>query len=380
MSLAGCVKERTKESVSRDFNELIRGANSWEYDITYKIKHLGSDDTLNFFTNCRLLRDESDTIFGGSFWIKNDSIDLYYDLNHIYSIDHNRNKIIRFFPHKGQDWAVRRNTFSGVLESYFLRTDRFSKLSSDSTISVRLQDSSVGGKDLTALEFRPQDNPPFEQQNKTFFFDEKTQLQWITYSVKFQNEWQYNEWLFSNSRYNSVSPETMSSELDSLKRDYIVEDYVARDPKELEPLATNSPAPQFSGLDRQSCDSISLKDYRGKFVLLDFWYKDCHYCVEAISALNKLRAEYTKDDLVILGLNPYDGTASKKDKLNDFVKKNKMSYPAIFVSKQVAKDYKVLAYPTFYIVDDKGQIIYSKVGYSAQGERGIDSLLSNRLR
>jgi hypothetical protein len=119
---SSCNKENSAELIIRKFEKQVEKNRSWEYDINYKMKYFSSDeDTLNYNSNVRLIKHKNDTLFGGSFWIKNDSIDRYYDLENIYIINHNQKKITRFFPHIGQDWAINGNTISGVLNSYFLR-------------------------------------------------------------------------------------------------------------------------------------------------------------------------------------------------------------------------------------------------------------------
>src|SRR5690554_3537378 len=110
IAIVSCQKEITVDTIVSDFENRISKSESWEYDIHYKMKYFSSeDDTLNYYSNCRLIRHKSDTIFGGSFGIKNDSIDRYYDLENIYIINHNNKKITKFFPEKGQDWAIKGN-------------------------------------------------------------------------------------------------------------------------------------------------------------------------------------------------------------------------------------------------------------------------------
>jgi len=92
--MVNCQKEKTANSIVSEFENRISNSESWEYDVHYKMKYFSSNqDTLNYYSNCRLIKHKSDTIFGGSFWIKNDSIDRYYDLENIYIINHNSKKI-----------------------------------------------------------------------------------------------------------------------------------------------------------------------------------------------------------------------------------------------------------------------------------------------
>ncbi|NGX85412.1 TlpA disulfide reductase family protein [Aequorivita sp. KMM 9714] len=376
-----CQEEKSANSIIQNFEKQVKKNKSWEYDINYKMKYFSSDeDTLNYNSNVRLIKYKSDTVFGGSFWIKNDSIDRYYDLENIYIINHKKKKITKFFPHKGQDWAINGNTISGVLDSYFLKANRLSKSLKDSTTVVSLNDTIFRDSKRNAIEFCFKDDLPTEKQRKTFFFDEDENLKSIIYSVKFQNEWQYNEWHFTNEKYNNITDTDLQLEFSNLINSYEVEDYKEPDPKEMEPIANGIEAPAFKGFNFQLNDSISLKDYRNKYVLVDFWYKDCFPCIKAIASLNKLRTEYSKNDLTILGLNPYDNKEKDKEKLKEFIEINEMNYPTILVDNEVTKAYNVRAYPTFYIIDDNGKIVYSKVGHSEKNEKEIDSLLSKWIK
>ncbi|AFU67719.1 thiol:disulfide interchange protein, TlpA_like family [Psychroflexus torquis ATCC 700755] len=381
LTIVSCQKENTANSIVSEFENRILNSESWEYDVHYKMKYFSSDeDTLNYYSNCRLIKHKLDTIFGGSFWIKNDSIDRYYDLENIYIINHNSKKITKFFPKKGQDGVIRGNTVSGVLDSYFLKPNRLSKYLKDSTIVAKLNDTLIGKKNLNTIEFAFEDELPIEKQTKIFYFNDDNYLKDIIYSVKFQNEWQYNEWHFSNEKFNKVNDKVLKSEFDRLTKDYEIEDYKEPNPKEMEPLAIGLKAPKFKGLRFKEKDSITLQDHNGKYVILDFWYKDCFPCIKAIASLNELRTKYSAKDLVILGLNPFDNKEKNKEKLNDFIEINKMSYPTIFVDHKVTKEYKVRAYPTFYIIDTKGKIVYSKVGHSEKNEKEIDSLLKKWIK
>lgn len=379
--LLSCQQEKSANSIIQNFEKQVGKNKTWEYDINYKIKYFSSDeDTLNYKSNVRLIKHKSDTVFGGSLWIKNDSIDRYYDLENIYIIKHNKKKITKYFPHKGQDWAIKGSTIGQVLNSYFLKDNRLSKSLKDSTTVVSSNDTIFRDSKRSAIEFKYKDDLPIEQARKTFFFNENSNLKSIIYSVKFQNEWQYNEWHFTNEKYNKINDSDLQLEFSKLIDSYEIEDYKEPDPKEMEPIANGLEAPEFKGFNLQLNDSISLKDYRNKYVLVDFWYKDCFPCIKAIASLNKLRTEYSKNELVILGLNPIDNNEKDKEKLKEFIEINEMNYPTIFVDNKVTKAYNVRGYPTFYIIDSNGKIVYSKIGHSEKNEKEIDSLLNKWIK
>lgn len=378
--MLGCQKKTATEIIG-NFEKEVKKNSAWQFDINYKMKYFSADaDTLNYNSNVRLIRHTSDTIFGGSFWIKNDSIDRYYDLKHVYVINHVKKKITRYFPHQGQDWIIKGNTISDVLNVYFFKTNRLSKSIQDTTIIKKMTDTVYKGAKRKAITFKFKDSPPIEKQQKTLFFDPYDHLKSIIFSVKFQKSWQYNEWHFSNEKYDVITDKELRSEFENLRKKYTLEDYKKPDTQAMKPLQNGVKAPEFNGVSFQKNVSIHLKDYKNKFVLIDFWYKNCFPCIEAIASLVKIRNKYSPDDLVILGLNPFDSKEKDKEKLKEFIQTNKMNYPTVFVDKDVVDAYNVKAYPTFYIINDKGEIVYSKVGQSKMNEKELDSLLTKWIK
>lgn len=377
--LVSCSNDKKSDDVLLEYQNKMQNSSSFEYDMHYKMKYFSGDDTLDYFTNCRLIRHQADSIFGGSFWIKNDSIDRYYDLEHIYILEHNKKKVTRYFPHKGQDWVVKGNTISGVLNTSFLKTNGLTKYLKDSTVIITQKDTIFNKHNRYAINFQFADELPIEQESKTLYFDPKNTLKNISYAVKFQNDWQYNEWNFSNEKYNQINDDVLKSELKNILKSYSLEDFREKSEEEIKPLSEGLDAPNFMGLNFQTNDSLRLTDLRGKVVVLDFWYKDCFPCIKAISSINRLREKYPKNKLEILGLNPFNNNEKDRKKLPLFIETNKMNYPTIFIDKATQKDYNVMAFPTFYIIDTKGKIAFSKIGYDEKKEHKIDSIIQTMI-
>lgn len=100
------------------------------------------------------------------------------------------------------------------------------------------------------------------------------------------------------------------------------------------------------------------KQYRGKIVILDFWYRGCPWCIRAMPSLNRLAQEY-KNSVVVLGMN------IDKDINDALLVQDKMQlvYPSLQCG-DVYKKYGVSGFPTLFVIDKKGVIRDIHIGYA----------------
>ena len=122
---------------------------------------------------------------------------------------------------------------------------------------------------------------------------------------------------------------------------------------------------------------ISLSGYKGKLVLIDFFYKSCYSCMKAIPALDSLYAKYKKDGFQVIGIDPED---SLDKATKHFISVAGFNYPvALDEKKQAAKNYHVSAYPTTYLIGKNGKIIYASVGFDGSMKEELESIIKNNL-
>ncbi len=133
--------------------------------------------------------------------------------------------------------------------------------------------------------------------------------------------------------------------------------------KESEPV---SQAPGFS-LPTVSGKNVSLKDYSGKVVLLDFWATWCPPCRMSIPELVRLQSEYGDKGLVVLGVALDDPQMLSDADMRQFKAMNKINYPVARFNERIIKDYfgnERLSVPTMFVIDGKGRILKKIVGFS----------------
>jgi|GEM_PF-1223827 len=117
--------------------------------------------------------------------------------------------------------------------------------------------------------------------------------------------------------------------------------------------------------------SIKLSDFKGNLVLLDFWEVWCGPCRMSLPHLQELHGKYKEKGLVILGITKDNMMAARGVLLN-----RKVTFENLAGNSQVAKDYKILEIPQYYLIDENGIIIYaSKNGFEQKMEDMIGKLI-----
>jgi peroxiredoxin len=133
-------------------------------------------------------------------------------------------------------------------------------------------------------------------------------------------------------------------------------------------------APDFSL--KTDSGTITLKELQGKVVYLDFWASWCVPCRKSFPWMNAMHEKYSDKGLVILAIN--------LDKEAKLVAKFLKQYPAKFKiaydpSGKSAEAYKVLGMPSSYIIDRKGNIVETHVGFREKDKVDLENKISSTL-
>ncbi len=132
-------------------------------------------------------------------------------------------------------------------------------------------------------------------------------------------------------------------------------------------------APDFTlqSLDGQE---ITLSDYRGKLVMLNFWATWCPPCNYEMPDLQSYYEAHKDENFIILGVN-YEGSA---EEVQNFVDKYNVTFPILLDSDgTVAQLFGVQGLPTSFFVDKEGHVLGYQPGPVTKEmlEQGITPLL-----
>lgn len=135
------------------------------------------------------------------------------------------------------------------------------------------------------------------------------------------------------------------------------------------------PAPPFK-VSTTSGQQVSLNNYKGYVLVLDFFATWCPPCKASIPHLVGLNKKYGKQGLQILGMSvDDDGEAA----LKRFIAEKGLNYPVALVDSEIQGDYGIRSIPTMYLVNKKGIIVDKFMGFSDETGRAMESAIKRLL-
>src|SRR5512133_1999527 len=138
---------------------------------------------------------------------------------------------------------------------------------------------------------------------------------------------------------------------------------------------TGQPTPNFKVVST-SGQSVSLENYRGYVLVIDFFATWCHPCRESISHLIDMNRKYGKQGLQVLGLSAdEDGERLVKN----FAIEQRITYPIALAGESTLTDYGVRSVPVMYIIDKKGSVAGVFRGFTDEVGRSTEQLIKKLL-
>ncbi len=141
----------------------------------------------------------------------------------------------------------------------------------------------------------------------------------------------------------------------------------------------NKQAPNFFQPDANG-KVLSLDNFKGKYVLVDFWASWCTPCRVEIPELKSVYEKYKDKNFTILSIS----LDKDKEKWMEAMNHEQMSWPQLSDLKgdqnSAAKAYKVLGIPANFLVDPSGKIIAAGIRDYNPGSKALDKFLSKLIK
>jgi peroxiredoxin len=120
-------------------------------------------------------------------------------------------------------------------------------------------------------------------------------------------------------------------------------------------------APSFT-LTTLDGKTVTLEDYKGKKILLNFWATWCPPCKAEMPDMQQMYEEHKNEDFVVLAVN-VTVTEKKAEDVSAFVEEYGLTFPILMDEKgKVAHQFEILSYPTSYFIDSDGVIRGKVIG------------------
>jgi len=115
-------------------------------------------------------------------------------------------------------------------------------------------------------------------------------------------------------------------------------------------------SPDFKGTDFKTGIVVDLEQFKGKYILLDFWATWCRPCLEEFPKLKDLSALYDKSKFEIVGIIG----DSKPENAAKLIEKYELTWHQI-LSDEIAAQYGVVSYPTTFLISPEGKITHKNI-------------------
>jgi thiol-disulfide isomerase/thioredoxin len=138
----------------------------------------------------------------------------------------------------------------------------------------------------------------------------------------------------------------------------------------------SGPAPQFT-LEARGGSKISLTQYKGQVVMLNFWASWCGPCRQEMPLLENIYKKYGKMGFTLIGVNVEPDSKAAEG----FLKQTPVSFPVIYdKDSTVSKAYDVSGMPSTVIIDRKGNIRVLHRGYKPGDENEYQDSIRTLVR
>ena len=142
----------------------------------------------------------------------------------------------------------------------------------------------------------------------------------------------------------------------------------------MEPMESKSKAANFN-LENTKGEKVSLNDYKGKFVLLNFWATWCAPCRKEMPAMSNLHDDFKDAGLEVVGVHVGPSLAGIKK----FLESVPVSFTILIDKDMSLASWGVQGLPTTFLINPEGLLIYKAIGEREWDSPEMVKFLQNQV-
>lgn len=132
-------------------------------------------------------------------------------------------------------------------------------------------------------------------------------------------------------------------------------------------------SPEFT-IHNRDMEEVTLADYKGKKVILNFWASWCPPCVFEMPEFQALHDELDPEETVLLAVNLTDGQRETKAMADQFLEENNLTLNVLYdTTGSAVYQFKVSAIPQTFVIDEEGVVQYALMGMT--DKKTLDGIL-----
>lgn len=122
-------------------------------------------------------------------------------------------------------------------------------------------------------------------------------------------------------------------------------------------------------------EEITFSKLRGKVVIIDFWATWCPPCRNSIPVFSNFFNKYKDRGFTVLGISVEDRAILEK-----YRDQHNIPYPILLGNKEIYRAYDIQAIPKMFIIDKKGKIRKTQLGFAPELEPIFEALVDSLIK
>lgn len=352
------------------------------YEMTKLIKLMSSDDTIRVHNICDFKKLPGDDIYGSAFHCFISSEDLGGSKFHLlYTGDemimYNDVKMIgETYPRPGYDDEIRKifwknmafHPYWPVVAADCYPIPDSAMMASGDVAAKFVKKESVGDREcyLVNVKLDPKYDPTtismiITAMEYDLWIDAENYLP-LRFSITKDVEMNgvgatmYEEYTLSDYEFNFTINDALFTRR-SVHPCIELPESGKSESKGLLPAGTQAPDGEVYSFSQNK--NINLSSYRGRPVLLDFFFTSCPACIGNVVPLNNLHYKYAARGLQVTGLS---SDIDKPEDIASFIEKYDVGYTVCQPPYEIRDKYHISCSPTTYLIDKEGRIVFGHTG------------------